>query len=383
MAVSPYFANLAPEFRCLPAPSPDLRACVIIPARDEARHISAALDALAEQCQSNGQSVSPRQFEILLLCNNCCDQTAPIARNWARAHPEIALHVVETTLEKAAACVGTARRILMDAAYLRLARADAAICSTDADTRVDPFWLAATWAELENGASAVGGRIFLENALGDCAQLRRVYLQDTVYRLLAARLEARLAPDDFDAWPRHFQFFGASIAIRPDVYAQIGGLPRVPCLEDMELERVLRRADVPIRRSPWVRARTSARRAGRVECGLSTQLAHWHALEPNEWLVPSGRELALHARLKHRARGLFCAPATATLADYARLADELFLPIAPLCAAFENAQTFGALWDDLWRAACETARFRAFWPPVEVALAMQQLRALLEYGREK
>ena len=357
MVAPPYFATLAPEFRRIPAPSSQLRACVIIPARDEARSIRAALDALALQRDGDG-ILDPRAFEIMLLCNNCRDDTAQIARRWARAHPTIALHVVEKTLEGAQACVGAARRMLMDAAYLRLPRAGAPICSTDADTRVDPFWLAATWAELENGASAVGGRITLDGAPGQPLSLRKIYLQDTVYRLLAARLEARLAPDDFDAWPRHFQFFGASMAVTAETYAQIGGLPRVPCLEDVALERALARADVPIRRSPWVRARTSARRAGRVECGLSTQLAQWHELKDRAWLVPSGIEIAARARLKQRVRGLFCAPATATRADYARVAHELCLPLAHIRAAFANARFFRRV---MGRFVVRRRSKRAFW----------------------
>ena len=386
----PYLANAEPEFRALPAPNPNLRASIIIPARDEAHYINRALDALAQQRAGDGNFLAPSSFEILLLCNNCRDDTAEIARDWSRAHPDTTLHVVEKTLVGAQACVGAARKMLMDAAYERLQNANSdvisdviqAICSTDADSRVDEFWLTAIWAELENGAHAVGGRILVERAPDESPAERRIYLEDTTYRLLASRLEARLAPDDCDPWPRHFQFFGASLALRPQSYAHVGGLPRADCLEDMALKRALTRADVPLRHSPWVRATTSARREGRVGCGLSTQLAQWDALGADEWMVASGAELVQRSQLRRRAHGLFCAPAMANHEDYAHLAAELFLPGERVQNAFGNAAQFGALWDDLWCDAEATAAWKACWPHVPIRAAIGELRALLRRGEK-
>ena len=430
MAVSlspPFLANAEPEFRALPAANPNLRASIIVPARDEAAHITGALDALARQRAGDGNFLDPSTFEILLLCNNCRDETAAIARAWARAHPHIALHIVEKTLLGAQACIGAARKMLMDAAYIRLQQAAThaqatqtasasqaqvlttmaaqtqtletaatatqtamagvvlvrAICSTDADSRVDEFWLTAIWAELENGAHAVGGRILVERATNEQPAVRRLYLEDTTYRLLSARLEARLAPNDFDPWPRHFQFFGASLAVRPQAYAHVGGLPRTDCLEDVALQRALVRGDVPLRHSPWVGAFTSARRAGRVGCGLSTQLAQWEALDAGAWTVATGAELVQRYQLRRRAHGLFCAPALADCDDYASLAAQLFLPAARVQNAFENAVQFGALWDDLWQAAEATDGWKERWPHVAIRVAIAQLRELLRRGSEK
>lgn len=367
------FAFAAP-FSSLPRPDPSLRACVVIPARDEARNIETALSALA--CSRDGAGpLDPARFEILLLCNNCRDQTAQVARDFAARHPLLALHVAEVRLDEARANIGTARRLLMDAACARLESLPTAdfprfIASTDADTRVEPAWLRANECELRAGADAVGGRVLVEN---DGSPARRAYLFDTAYRLLAARLESALDPQPFDLWPRHFQFFGASLALTPRAYRAVGGLPHTPHLEDVALERALMRADIPLRHSPLVRVHTQARQRGRVALGLSTQLRQWKSPRAaNLWLVPSGEEIASQARFKARLRAAFGAPAVA----WSAVANEANCSSAQLKHLLDCAPTFGALWDEV-RSLPE----RPHWSPVPVECAIARLRAMLAQVR--
>ncbi len=364
--------DIFPQFSLLPAPAPQLAASVVIPARDEATNILCALDALAGQRGLDGEPLDATSFEIILLANNCDDETANLARRWAAQSSHIALHVVEMRFDKTRACVGLARRALMNAACSRLqtlAPSDAprAICSTDADTRVSPYWIAHTLEEMRLGAEAVGGRILLARD-GNDASTRRAYLLDTAYRLLRARLESALDARSADGWPRHFQFFGASMAIRPEIYAQIGGLPDVRCLEDMALEAELVRRDCFVRHSPNVVALTSARRDGRVETGLSTQLQEWADAE-NIWLVPSGEEIAARARIKRRLRSQFLALETPT--DVEPIADALGVAASQLRRQLETASHFGELWQQL---ECELENH---WQPVPVEIALAQLRAML------
>ena len=349
---------------------------MVIPARDEAFGIASTLDALAAQRDLNGDPLAPDSFEILLLANNCRDNTAGLARQWAARHPQIRLEIAEVEWDKSRACVGYARRALMNAAGARLlalpaTAAPRAICSTDADTRVSPFWIAHTLEELRLGADAVGGRILLSREPGD--QTRLTYLLDTAYRLLRARLESALDPQIGDLWPRHFQFFGASLAIRPEIYARVGGLPDVRCLEDVALETALIGGDFVVRHSPNVVALTSARRSGRVETGLSTQLQEW-AQSAGVWLVPSGAEIAARARIKRALRLQFAAKSGASV----QLARDLKMTVAELNDRIEAAPTFGALWLFIE----EHLNGNAPHPPVEVALALAQLRAMLG-GRAK
>ena len=377
---SGFSPSLFSDFYSLPHPARALQACVVIPARDEACRIVAALDALADQRALNGDFLPRAHFETLILANNCRDETANVARAWQKLHPDFVLHLVEADFDSSQACVGHARRILMDAAHLRTQFWPAskgeprAICSTDADTRVSPFWVAHILENLRAGAAAVGGRVYLER---DCAgsPARRIYLFDTAYRLAKARLQDKIAGQKRET-PRHFQFFGATLAIRPTIYARLGGLPIVRALEDVALERELLRHDLPIHYAPQVAVWTCARREGRVETGLSTQLDQWSALaEDSVWLVPSGAEIEFQAQLKRRLRALFDQK-NENETEVENLARALKIDSQNLKNRLQNAEFFGALWDDIWTLAWDNAAFRADWPPVRVEKALEQLRAL-------
>jgi hypothetical protein len=90
-----------------------------------------------------------------------------------------------------------------------------------------------------------------------------------------AELEARLAPDPYDPWPRHFQHFGPSIAVTVATYRRSGGMPPLPSLEDVAFYNALRRIGARIRHSPTVRVVTSARPTGRTGFGFAVQLGIW------------------------------------------------------------------------------------------------------------
>ncbi len=396
-------------FSHLPCPSARLQACVVIPARDEASGIVRTLQALAAQRDLDGSQLDNSRFEILLLCNNCRDETAQIARDFAKNHPQVALFVIEAHFSPENQNVGHARRLLMDAACARLgqsarhnpknAEIPRAICSTDADTRVFPTWIAANLAEIAAGAEAVGGRILIEktadsprnvtpNVTRDAA-MRRAYLLDTAYRLYAARLETLLDPQSADPWPRHFQFFGASIAVTPRAYELVGGLPRVSQLEDMQFEAALRCHDVALRHSPHVRVSTSARLGGRVAIGLSTQLREWIDLDSQNlvWCVPSGYELGEKLRARRALRTLH-SNFYNQVSDFPKsetddLAGALRLNPRWLAVRMQKTACFGALWHDVERALNANSLFRAQWPPVAVEVAITQLRAMLEGSEEK
>ena len=262
---------------------PPRRACelsVVIPVRDEEASLPRTLAALARQRDTDGSPLSPDCYEIILLINNSVDASAAVARAFARAHPTLALHVIEVHLPDDEAHVGRARRMLMDAAAARLAslgRQRGVIATTDADTIVAPDWVAMTLGEVGAGADAVAGRILVDPsgfALHD-RHARAFHLRDVTYRYLVTELEARLDPDPFDSWPRHFQHFGASMAVTVDAYRRAGGIPPLPFLEDVALYDALRRIAARIRHSPAVRVETSARPEGRTGFGFAVQLRQW------------------------------------------------------------------------------------------------------------
>ncbi len=372
--------------RQLPPPGPALRACVIIPAKNEAAALPAALGALAAQTDLAGQPLPPGSFEVIVLANNCIDGTAAAVRHFAGQHPALACHVASLRLAPADAHVGQARRLLMDEAcqrLLSLGRFNGLIASTDADTRVAPDWLAATRAEIAAGADAVGGRIFTEPELLNEAAcpVRRTQLRDAAYHLLCARLEARLDPQPTDPWPRHHQHFGASLALTARAYRRVGGLPVLRYLEDEALCQQLLRHDLRLRHSPRVVVHTSSRRCGRVEVGLSWQLREWaaHSAAHCEHLVPCPKHLAALWQARRQLRDWW-GHVTPFGVPGPGLAAALGLPHRQLARQVLASCTFGRLWDWVGRVRAEAG---VAVPQVPLGEALAWLRARAHTGGAK
>jgi hypothetical protein len=369
------------------APAPGLELCVIVPARDEAGQLASAIAALARQRDVNRRPLDPARYEVLVLANNCRDDTAAIARMAGRSYPWLRLVVAECNLPDGLAHVGTARRVLMDAAAERLTRAGArpgVIASTDADTIVAPTWLAATLREIAAGADAVGGRIVVEpEALAARDPGARVcHLRDVGYRWLASELRARLDPDPADPWPRHFQHFGPSLAVTVAAYRRAGGLPVQPALEDVALYRALRRIDARIRHSLSVRVTTSARQLGRTVFGFAVQLERWSALHaagqpllvesPQALEARIAAEQQLRAVWRRAARGGWWSPGEMLL-----LADQFGIDAAMLNAALAQPQSFGCLLERVTQVREEAGVWARRWPDVDISVALAGLRVRL------
>ena len=300
----------------------DCRACVIVPVRNEEDTLAATLDALAGQVDASGRSLPAHSFEILLLLNNCTDQSAAVTRQWAREHPHVTLHVCVVDLPPEQAHVGTARRLLMDTAWQRLHRHGPrrGILSTDSDTIAAPDWVARNLAALDQGADAVGGVIQWKP--GNLEQLtpgvRQAFWRDFRYQRLVARLEDLLDPQPGDPWPRHLHHFGASLACTTEIYARVGGMPPVKPLEDAAFVDALRASDARLRHDPSVIVYTSSRLDGRAEVGLSHQLRLWQQMaeESLPHQVPSAAWLTHRFRWLRRLRRLHRASGSGNLEAY-------------------------------------------------------------------
>jgi glucosyl-3-phosphoglycerate synthase len=252
-------------------PAPQLRAIVVIPARDEAQRIEACLRSLADQ-----QAVGREQYELIVVLDGCRDDTHERVLRLAAEQPTLRLHAIVLAESRG---VGRARRRGMDVAcerLLGLGRPDGLIATTDADSVVAPDWLSAQLALAQSGAEAIGGFIELHpeelQALGTAA-LRERELRAT------ERLSTVLALEDEPARAEHHQFSGASLALTAATYERCGGLPVRAALEDEALEQELRARGVAIHRSRRVRVSTSARTSGRAPRGLAQDLARasWRA----------------------------------------------------------------------------------------------------------
>lgn len=357
--------------------------CVVIPARDEAAGLDRTLAALARQTDLVGRPHPRSTYEIIVLANNCRDDTATIARRVAARHPDLALHVAEVDLAPDEAHVGCARRLLMDEACRRLLlnnRPRGIIASTDADTVVAPTWIAAISHGIGRGAEAVGGRIYIDPAERAAMepQLRRRFLRNVGYYALVCEVEARLNPCAADPWPRHDQFFGASLALTAETYHRVGGIPVLPANEDVALARALRRADIKRRHSPAVRVWTSARLVGRTPAGLASQLSIWSAMtgDADVQEVPAPRTVVARASFRRSLRVEWLRTRSGhgvCTSEVARLAAVAGVSAAWLADALASPGPYGAVLDDVEE--------RGTWPGLDgladVRDAIPELRAWL------
>jgi GT2 family glycosyltransferase len=237
-------------------------AIVGIPVRDEQEHIGACLGALAAQTGS-------QRYGIVLLLNNCLDQTAEIVRQLS---PRLGLPICTLIVDLGPgfANPGYARRLVMEKAD-ELAAENAALMTTDADGRVARDWIATSLAILRSGADVVAGRAIIDPV--DAAlippRLHEDDARECRYGGLIDEIRALLDPDLFDPWPRHTEHSGASLAISKTAYRKAGGIPPIAVGEDRAFVEALKRIDARIRHAPEVQVIVSGRIIGRAVGGMA------------------------------------------------------------------------------------------------------------------
>ena len=266
------------------------------------------LAALANQVDLAGRPLPRSSYEILVMANNCRDDTARVARRLAEGTPPGAARV-EIELPTNEAHVGTARRLAMDEACRRLllvGRPHGLIATTDADTdrgadlarrdapRGRAWHRGHRWSNPDRRTGAAGD---------GSAPARPVPAQRRLLRpRRRGRGAGRSAPRRSLAPPRP--------VLRGQPRRHGGRLPArrrvavLPSGEDVALGRALRRADVEIRHSPDVRVYTSARLRGRTPAGLAAQLTSWSALadEDDAQRVPSPTTVLARAACRRALR---------------------------------------------------------------------------------
>ena len=361
-------------------PLPAMQASVIVPAKNESDHIIGTLEALRNQYNANGQRLSYDDYEVLLLTNNCSDNTFQLATTYQQQHPQFRLHIADIQLRKEDAHIGTARRLLMDEAFRRHGYNgnDGLILSTDSDTEVDAGWVAGTLQEMSDDYDALGGRILARNIDTDN---KLYYLLDTTYRCLAARLEATINGDEPGTESSHFQCFGASLAVRCSAYQRAGRLPVIPCLEDEAFSRALYRVDARIKKSSSVKVYTSARLHGRVAKGLSVHLAHLGNMQKENitLYVESLPTLLEKYCVKQELRTAWQQRRKGCSSGVSLAQTELLsgVPRAQLLKEINNSVYFGECWENL-----ETAMYLGRWKKkqqaVDISEAISDLRRYLK-----
>lgn len=359
------------------APSSALQVSVIVPVRNEAHHLTKTLESLRLQQDNVDQLLNPALYEVLVLVNNCTDASLAVAQSYQKRYPEFSLHLADIQLPPAKANIGTVRRLLMDEAHRRLlsvGRTDGIIASTDGDTVVDAKWLWHIMTEMERGADAIGGRILTHP---DKNPVRLFHLRDVTYRTLVARLEAQLDPVPHDPWPRHFQHFGANLAVTCAMYEKAGRLPQVPYLEDEAFFKALIRVDARIRQSPLVRVTTSARMQGRVAVGFSEQLRCWATMSKTgqcQLAEPAGA-WAVKFAARHQLRAIWTnRQDTNSDGDLSQIAKKLYISGDWLGAALYQYRYFGEFWQVVEQQMIKEKNWTEKWPLMPIGEAITDLR---------
>jgi Glycosyl transferase family 2 len=374
-------------------PLPQCNTCVIVPVRDEAETIESTLSALLHQVDLQDRPLDPNSYEVIVLANNCSDNSAAIARQFATQYPKFVLHVVEITLPASQAYIGRVRQLLMDEAYNRLmnlGRKRGVIASTDGDTRVAPNWIAATLQEIYRGADAVSGRLLTDRddrALLD-AYTRACYLRAVGYGYLSVELEAYIDPDPFDCLPRHHQHGGASLAVTAEMYAIAGGMPSVRTPEDVAFYQALVQAGARFCHSSQVRVFTSMRRQGRTGNGMANQLSQWTDLgqQRQPYLVESAA--ALESRLwgRRNLRELWSRALNGFQPndrEVRAIADLLQISPPWLRQVMIEFDSFAKLFALVEQQQVQEGKWQKAWSLVEIKQAIADLRLRISHLRQE
>ncbi|MFL5288138.1 MAG: glycosyltransferase family 2 protein [Rhodopila sp.] len=176
---------------------------VAIPARDEAERIAACLEAL------DRQTILPDA--VVLLANNCTDDTVAVARGLS---PRYALDAIAVDLPPQEAGAGHARRLAMQHAAER-AGEGGILLTTDADGTVPPDWIQRNLAALVAGADLVCGQSLVEAVEAKFIP-QHLHDDDVLERRLAALIDQMawiIDPDPADPLPRHQEDAGASLGV--------------------------------------------------------------------------------------------------------------------------------------------------------------------------
>lgn len=383
-------------------PHQKCRVSVVIPVRDEAENLPIVINALAQQVDDDGNSIDFDTFEVLVLANNCSDNTVEVARRLGCSYPMLRLHTIEVFLSRDDAFVGKARQMVMDEAYRRLSSIgtkNRIIASTDGDTEVAPDWINALVKEFDRGADAVGGRILTHRAaIPEIDKSISLYfLRLLGHGYVTSQIECLLDPQPHDGWPRHCQYYGANMAVLADVYRQVEGLPLVKDEEDVALYERLKRADAKIRHSLAVRVLTSARREGRATGGLAERLEELAYTSKQRQVVfvelPQITEarILIRQQLRHLWEALhqitqFPAPFNVRYYERTAVLSSRYLGLSPTCLRqeIEQAPTFGMLLETVIAHQRQNIDPIAFsGATMEISQATMHLRRRLQHIRQR
>ena len=255
-----YAIGRTPRRAVDPARPPIRSVSVCVPAKNEAARLPDFFDALAPAIVR--AQLSGLACEVAIALDGCTDASFEIvaARALSFPCPVRAFGLPAHPVPHA----GRARRAAMEAGLEGVAALRShALLTTDADTRVDGDWIAASAHALAH-TDLVAGWVDWDGE----SEIADLVAQEDYFSELH-RLRRRIDPVAFDAADPHHKMYGASLSIRASAYRAVGGLPELASSEDVALTRAVRLAGLRMRQDRDVRVLTSTRRSGRATGGFS------------------------------------------------------------------------------------------------------------------
>ena len=222
---------------------------VVVPARDEHRHIRGCLRAVRHALARLPPGIA---HSVCVVADRCTDDTAALARTELPAGQVVTNEADRTIGEVRDLGVRTARGVLDGHSA-----AQVWLLSTDADTVVHPDWARRHVLLADLGFDAIAGVAHLDRPAGPT----RAAVEH--YAAVVGRARGH--------WG-HGNVYGANLGVRADAFDAVGGFGPVPVGEDHDLWHRLgaagyarHHADIPVV--------TSGRRHGRARGGLADLLA--------------------------------------------------------------------------------------------------------------
>ena len=219
---------------------------IVVPARNESGHIERCLLSVNRAILE-----SQARCSIVVVDDRSTDQTGEIARQMMEGRPGASV------ISPGPINVGNARALGVNFLAQDAAARPRWIVSTDADSEVPADWLTRLRTHDEAGFDAVAGIVAIKG-----------------HRSLKDAFEARyrrgITADG------HSHVHGANLAIRLDVYDQVGGFMPVPCGEDQDLWNRVKLAGFRTVSDTALVVTTSARLRSRTRGGFATDLRSIH-----------------------------------------------------------------------------------------------------------
>ncbi|MES1926826.1 glycosyl transferase family 2 [Salinisphaera sp. T31B1] len=311
-----------------PARRPDRKrpsVAVCVPVRDERRHLTTLVAALA------GQQSLASPFALCLAFDGAQPDSQATVQAMSVDAP-FTLHC--TTIERHdTPNAGRVRRAAMGLGVECVGRGqDARLLTTDADSAPAPDWIVRALAALSR-VDVVAGRIQRRqpHRLGPRYRLEN-YL-DRLYRL-----ERQVDPIDYEPTGAYPGIGGANLGCRAPVYLALGGFAASSCDEDTNFVQAARQAGYRVARDPSVRVATSSRRQGRARGGLADALRDSVDVDTMQVEHPAD---AL-ARYQRQALARRAFDARRSSGAMAMLASRLSLPVARVQRVADDAASADA-----------------------------------------